>query len=142
MKKRILIVEDDGLVYKMLINALDTSLYEIVRVRAVDEAIGAVEEDGPFDCFVVDLSILATGLKLEEMAEYQRREGYAFLENYLWKGSEEEIKELKRRTVICSRYVNDFRKEHREGNDGLKTVLKDKGFEKRTAFLIGKICYE
>ena len=83
MAKKLLVVEDNGSVYKMLKNALPS--FNIVRARAVDEACGAIEEDGLFDCYVVDLNILATGLNLEEMAKYQRREGYAFLKNYLWK---------------------------------------------------------
>ena len=90
MAKRILVVEDDLLIFRMLNKSLDSS-YDIVRARAVDEAIGAVEEDGPFDCFVVDLSIYASGLTLEEMALYKRREGYAFLKNYLWKGNENDV---------------------------------------------------
>jgi len=140
MKKKILVVEDDGKVFKMLENQLDLSSFEIERARSVAEAIGAVEEAGPFDCFVVDLSILATGLKLEEMEKYQRREGYAFLKNYLWKGTEDIIKDLKRKTIICSRYVNDFIKEYRDEVDSLQMVLKDKGFEKKVASLIEKIC--
>lgn len=139
MAKRILIVEDDGLVYKMLEKVLGKS-YEIVRARVVDEAIGAVEEDGPFDCFVVDLSILASGLTLEEMDTYKRREGYAFLKNYLWHGTDEEVKELKRKTIICSRYVNDFRREYGDETNGLLMVLKDKGFDNKVASLIEKIC--
>ena len=138
MAKKLLVVEDNGSVYKMLENALPS--FNIVRARAVDEARGAIEEDGPFDCYVVDLNILATGLKLEEMAKYQRREGYAFLKNYLWKGTEEEVKKLKSRTIICSRYVNEFRKEYGDEVDGLQMVLKDKGFEKKLAFLVENMC--
>ena len=139
MAKRILVVEDDPLIFKMLNNTLASS-YDIFRARAVDEACGAVEEDGPFDCFVVDLSIYASGLTLEEMALYKRREGYAFLKNYLWKGNENEIKELKRKTIICSRYVDDLRKEYGDETEGLQMVLKDKGFEKKVSSLIEKIC--
>ncbi|MBR6936604.1 MAG: hypothetical protein IKH63_03380 [Prevotella sp.] len=138
MAKRILVVEDDPLIFEMLNNALAS--YVIVRARAVDEACGAVEENGPFDCFVVDLKISASGLTLEEMAKYQRREGYAFLKNYLWKGNENEIKELKRKTIICSRYVYDLRKEYGDETDGLQMVLKDMGFETKVASLIEKIC--
>jgi len=138
MAKKLLVVEDNGSVYKMLENALPS--FNIVRARAVDEAYGAIEEDGPFDCYVVDLNILATGLKFEEMAKYQRREGYAFLKNYLWKGTEEEVKKLKSRTIICSRYVNEFRKEYGDEVDGLQMVLKDKGVEKKLAFLVENIC--
>ena len=140
MSKKILIVEDEGNAFKMLKDELDPSSFKIVRARAVDEAIGAVEEEGPFDCFVVDLSIIATGLALKEMAEYQRREGYAFLKNYLWQGTEEEIKKLKSKTIICSRYVRDFRKEHGDEVDDMQIVLKDYGFEKTVASLVEKIC--
>ena len=138
--KKILIVEDDGKIFKMLENALALFPCEIERARSVAEAIGEVEENGPFDCYVIDLSILALGLTLEEMDKYQSREGYAFLKNYMWSGTEDEIKELKRKTVICSRYVNDFKKEYGDEVDGLKMVLKDKGFEKKVVGYIEKIC--
>lgn len=138
MAKKLLVVEDDGLVYKMLENVLNSS-FDIVRARAVDEARGAIEKV-LFDCYVVDLSILATGLNLEEMAKYHRREGYAFLKNYLWQGPEEQVKELRRRTIICSRYVNELRKEYGDEVDDLQMVLKDKGFEKKVAFLVENIC--
>lgn len=138
--KRILVVEDDGMVYKMIEKELDSLSYEIVRARSVAEAIGTVEEEDLFDCFVVDLSILALGLNLEEMDKFKRREGYAFLKNYLWKGNEDEIRDLKRKSIICSRYVNDFRKEYGDETDGLQMVLKDRGFETKVASLIEKIC--
>lgn len=141
MKKKILVVEDDGMVYKMLKKEIDQSLFDISRVRAVDEAMGAIEEEGPFDCFVVDLWILASGLTLEEMDEYYQREGYAFLKNHLWKDkTEDEVKELKRKTIICSRYVNEFKKDYRSEVEGLQMVLKDYKFEKKVAELVKKIC--
>jgi len=111
-----------------------------------------VEEEGPFDCFVVDLSILALGLTNDEMVNYQRREGYAFLKNYLWQGklenykwegdNPEKVKELKGKTIICSRYANDLRKEIRNEADGIKMVLKDYGFEKKVVDLVKAICHE
>lgn len=152
MRKKILVVEDDGKVYKMLLDQFEPSLFEVVRVRAVDEAIGAVEENGPFDCFVVDLWILAVGLTLEEMDEYFHREGYAFLKNYLWSGELKRYKwekkekgkiinELKCKTIICSRYVDDFKKEHPgEFSDEQLINKKDPGFEKRVAYLVNMIC--
>lgn len=139
-KKRVLVVEDDFKVFNMLKNTLDSSSFEIIRVRAVDQAVGAVEEEDPFDCYVVDLSILASGLTLEEMAKFQNREGYAFLKNYLWKGTEEEVKELKNKTIICSRYTKEFEKELRGRIDDLQMILKDKGFEEKLARKIEKIC--
>lgn len=151
MSKKILVVEDDGKVYKMLKDELDPSFFEIVRARAVDEAIGAAEENAPFDCFVVDLWILAVGLTLKEMEDYYEREGYAFLKNYLWSGDlehykwkgnekEEKINELKSKTIICSRYVNDFRNEHPGEFSDYQLINKDYGFEKKVADLVNKIC--
>lgn len=149
MNIKILIVEDDFNIFQMLKNELDSS-YVLIRARSVAEAIGAVEEEGPFDCFVVDLSILALGLTPKEMADYQRREGYAFLKNYLWQGKLEnyqwegdnpkKVRELKNKTIICSRYTNDFRKEVRGEADGLQMVLKDYGFEKKVVDLVKRIC--
>lgn len=141
--KKILIIEDDGNIYRMIVDELDQSTFEIVRVRSVIEARGAVDEDGPFACFVVDLSIIADGLTLEEMAEYPRREGYAFLKHYLWAGkTENEVKKMKRKTIICSRYVNDFKKEFRNEVEGLQMVLKDYRFEKKISNLVKKILNE
>lgn len=151
MNKKVLIVEDNINVFEMLKNSLGSS-FQLVRARSVSEAIGAVEDEGPFDCFVVDLSILALGLTLEEMVDYQRREGYAFLKNYLWKGilenykwegdNPEKVKKLKDKTIICSRYTIDLRKEERGEIDGIKLVLKDYGFEKKVVDLVKAICHE
>lgn len=149
MNKKVLIVEDNYDVFNMLIKGLD-STFDLIRARSVVEALGAVEEDGPFDCFVVDLSILAKGLTTKEMADFQRREGYAFLKNYLWQGklknyewegeNPEKVKDLKSKTVICSRYVNDFKKENRSEVDSLQMILKDSRFENKVVNLVKKIC--
>lgn len=139
--KKILFVEDNGSVFEMMRNQLRDSNYQIVRARAVDEAIGTCEENGPFDCYVVDLQILSYGLTLSKMAEFQNREGYAFIKEYLLKDkSPKDIKELKSKIIICSRYLLDFKKEYREEIDGMHLVDKMKGFEKEVALLINKIC--
>lgn len=138
--KKILFVEDDVYVFEMYKNELG-STYEIHRARAVDEAIGTDVEYGPFDCYVVDLLILAFGLNLKEMAEYKNMEGYAFIKEYLWKDkTDEQIKELKSKIVICSRYILDLKKVYRDEIDGLHLVDKTKGFEKEVASLIKQIC--
>lgn len=137
---KLLFIEDSGNIFEMLKNELDSS-YEIVRARAVDEAIGATEEDGPFDCYIVDLQVLSYGLSLSEMATYQNQEGYAFIKEHLWKDkTDDEIKELKSKVIICSRYIPNFKKEYRNEIDGLNLVDKTKGFEKKVASLINQIC--
>jgi len=139
--KKILIVEDNEGVFKMMEKELDSSTFFVKRARAVDEAVGALGKYGPFDCIVVDLQILAMGLTLEQMEKYQDREGYAFLKEFLWKGGkDEEVKELKSKTIICSRYVSGFKKEYRNEMDGLTLVDKTPGFEKEVTSLIKKIC--
>lgn len=138
--KKILFIEDNGSIFEMLKNELGPS-YEIERVRAVDEAIGAEEEEGPFDCYIVDLQILAFGLDLSEMSDYQDREGYAFIKKCLFKDKTyEEIKQIKNKIIICSRYVLDFKTEYRDEIEGLNLVDKTKGFEKKVVSLIKKIC--
>lgn len=138
--KKVLFVEDDIYVFEMYKNELESS-FEIYRVRAVDEAIAADVKYGPFDCYVIDLQILAFGLTLSEMAEYQNIEGYAFVKNYLWKDkNEQQIKEIKSKLVICSRYILDLKKLYKDEIDGLNLVDKTKGFEKEVASLINKIC--
>lgn len=139
--KKILFLEDNVSVYEMLKDQLDDSVYDIVRVRAVDEAEGALEEDGPFDCYVVDLQILSYGLSLSEMAKYQNREGYAFIKKYLLnEKTDEQIKMIKSQIIICSRYIIAFKNEYRDEIQGMNLVDKTKGFEKEVARLINKIC--
>lgn len=138
--KKILFVEDDFSVFEMLKNQLDDT-YEIERASAVDEAIGATTYGGPFDCYVIDLLIVSFGLSLSEMAEYKDRQGYAFIKNYLWKNkNEKQIKEIKSKTIICSRYITDFKKEFRNEIGDMYLIDKTKGFEKKVASLIRKIC--
>lgn len=140
-KKKILIVEDNEGVFKMMEKELDSSTVFVKRARAVDEAIGALRKYGPFDCFVVDLQILAMGLTLEQMEKYQDREGFAFLKEYAWDGKkDEELKQMKSKTIICSRYVSGFKKEYRNEIDGLALVDKTPGFEKEVASLVKEIC--
>lgn len=138
--KRILIVEDDGNIYRMFEKVINSDI-DIVRARAVDEAVGAIEDD-VFDCYVVDLQIISSGLTFTEMVEYRDLEGYAFLKKYLWKGNDGEVKSIKAKTIICSRFLEHLENKCREDNDsldGLNIILKDKDFEKKVASLIHKI---
>ncbi len=144
-----MVVEDDLGVFNMLQKELGLS-FDLTRARTVAEAIGAVEENGPFDCFVVDLSILNSGLQKEEKIKYQRREGYAFLKHYLWSGTlahyewegdnREKVDALKSKTIICSRHADEFKKEFRSEIAGLKIVLKNSGFEKKVVDFVKRIC--
>lgn len=144
---RILIVEDDGYIFKMIQDIFSSDL-ELVRARGVDEAIGEYLYNGPFNCFIIDLQIIASGLTEDEMVNFQSREGYALLKNYIWKNlTEEQIKTMKSQTIICSRYINDFKKEYDEEELlGLTFIIKKAGLTKETRlaqeikFAVEKIC--
>lgn len=129
-KKRILIVEDNLLQYKYLEEILLKSLPETerVRARAVDEAIGEYTYNGPFDCMIVDLSITAYGLTVEEMVKYRQFEGYGLLKEYIWgKNKKEEDTVLRAKTIICSGFIDDFKQKFGNDLDGLKMVSKQSG---------------
>jgi CheY-like chemotaxis protein len=133
-RKKILLVEDDNSILRMLEEAIDP-YSEIIRVRAVDEALGAFKENGPFDCFIVDLQIVPKGLAFDKMVDYQNREGYAFLLK-IWEGkSQEEISKLKAKTIICSGFIEDFKKEHTDDIKGLLLVDKNKDLNKLSLFV-------
>ncbi len=133
MEYQILIVEDDGKIYKMLQEELNSD-YGLFRARAVDEAIDEYQyskETGfPFDCFIIDLQIIASGLTESEMVKYEKREGYALLKK-IWRKYTKDKEYIKKRTIICSRYVSDFAKEYSEKElEGLTLIMKKTGFEK------------
>lgn len=128
-KKRILIVEDNLLQYKYLEEILLKSLpeIEIVRARAVDEAIGEYTNNGPFDCMIVDLSITAYGLTVEEMVKYRQFEGYGLLKEHIWgkdKKEEDTVEDLRAKTIICSGFIDDFKQKFGNDLDCLKMVSK------------------
>lgn len=136
--KKILLVEDEYSIANMLEKEMDASV-KIVRARAVDEALGAVDEDGPFDCFVVDLQIIPKGLTFDEIADYQNLEGFAFLKKF-WEGKDSnEIAELKSKTIICSGFISLLKGEYRSEIKDLILVEKSYGFEKKLVSLIKKI---
>lgn len=128
MRTRILVVDDDGNIYNLINEAFDDD-FELIRARSVDEAVGEFRYNGTFDCFIIDLQIIASGLTEEEMVYFQKREGYALFKNYLCREmNNEQIMQMKTRTIICSRYINDFVKEYsKEELNGLTLVIKKIG---------------
>jgi len=143
MEYQVLIVEDDGKIYKMLQEELESD-YKLIRVRAVDEAIGAyrfMKKKGlSFDCFIIDLALIASGLTDQEMDDYENKEGFAFLKK-IWKEHPEDEEYVRARTIICSRYISKLQTEHLE--DELKYLSliskEDKEFERKVTEAVNKI---
>jgi len=127
--KVILIIEDDKKVFEM-INSCVSQFGSVVHERAVDGAIGALEEYDSFDLVIVDLKILAQGLNLEQMVLYRDMEGLGFLKEYYWEKApnEEEKSRRKATTIICSRYTEDLRSEFPDDAKSLVLISKESGF--------------
>lgn len=138
--KTILVVEDDKLVFDM-INAVVEPYGQVIHERAVDGAIGALNEYGSFDLLIVDLKIVAQGLTSTQMVEYRDMEGYAFLKEFYWKGAkdEQEKEHLMGKTIICSRYKSTFEKKYPTEAKQLTLVSKDTGFVGKLQTQIKKI---
>ena len=143
MEYQVLIVEDDRKIYEMLKDELGSG-YEFIRVRSVDEAIGeyeAMKKTGfSFHCFIIDLAIIASGLDKQEMVDYEKREGFALLKK-IWKKYPNDEEYVRKSTIICSRYVSEFEKEHLKDDElkHLSLKVKKEGFEKDVKKAVNKI---
>ena len=145
MKKRILVIEDEGSIFEMIKEQMDEEQYEFVRARNVSEAEGEYnnskqEGEEAFICHIVDLQIGSKGLSENEMTEFFYREGYAWIKKVLdGLNSREKRDSFKKRTIICSKYVLNFKEEY-SNNDlkGFILVPKKPGFEKEIKKIINK----
>ncbi len=146
MQKKVFILEDDTSIVKIIEEKLGEE-FLIYRCRSVDEAIGeykqSVKNNMLFDCFIIDLDVSPIGLKEEEMKDFFARAGYAWLKNYVWKDlSAEALMAMKQKTIICSRYVNNLKKERPENEwIGLHFVDKKPKFDDEVMKEIMKICH-
>lgn len=67
MKSKVLIVEDDGIIYETIRNELDSD-FETTQASSYAAAIGRWErEKESFDCIVLDLLINPLGLELKKL---------------------------------------------------------------------------
>lgn len=142
MEYQILIVEDDGNIFNMLKEEFGSE-YELSRARSVDEALGEYEYrkevEFPFDCFIIDLRIISSGLTEEEMVEYEQREGYALLKK-IWQKWPDDEDNIRKKTIICSRYVSEFQKEYSEDElRKISLIMKKRGFEKEVKKVANRI---
>lgn len=82
MKSKVLIVEDDGIIYETIRNELDSD-FETTQASSYAAAIGRWErEKESFDCIVLDLLINPLGLELKEIDEYTPLFGMAVLDAF------------------------------------------------------------
>ena len=71
MKKRILLIEDEGFIKKPVIDLLRNNKHEVKHAINCTGAIGFWRKyNGQFDCIILDLNINPNGLNDEETLKY------------------------------------------------------------------------
>lgn len=109
MKGKVLIVEDNGIIYETIKNELNSD-FETVRVSNYAAAIGRWKREGEsFNCIVLDLLINPLGLELKEIDEYTPLFGMAVLDAFTKEKSKEEVLQIRRKTIIYSGYIRELR---------------------------------
>ena len=109
MKGKVLIVEDNGIIYETIKNELNSD-FETVRVSYYAAAIGRWKREGEsFNCIVLDLLINPLGLELKEIDEYTPLFGMAVLDAFTKEKSKEEVLQIRRKTIIYSGYIRELR---------------------------------
>lgn len=124
MKRKVLIVEDDGIIYETIQNELDCD-FETVRASSYAAAIGRWEKEGEsFDCIILDLLISPLGLRLKEIDEYTPLFGMAVLDAFTKGKSEEEMLQIRKKTIIYSGYTRELRDRNFDTNN-LEIIAKE-----------------
>lgn len=139
MKRKVLIIEDDGIIYETIRNELDSD-FETVRASSYAAAIGRWEkEKESFDCIVLDLLINPLGLELKEIDEYTPLFGMAVLDAFTKEKSEEEMLQIRKKTIIYSGYTRELRNRNFDTNN-LVIITKEGNSIKELIKCIKAIC--
>lgn len=139
MKRKVLIVEDDGIIFETIQNELGSN-FETVRTSSYAAAIGRWEKEGEsFDCIVLDLLINPLGLGLKENDEYTPLFGMAVLNAFTKGKSKEEIFQIRKKTVIYSGYTHELRYRDFDVKD-VKIIVKEGNSIKELIQSIKTIC--
>lgn len=139
MKRKVLIIEDDGIIYETIRNELDSD-FETVRASSYAAAIGRWEkEKESFDCIVLDLLINPLGLELKEIDEYTPLFGMAVLDAFTKEKSEEEMLQIRKKTIIYSGYTRELRNRNFDTNN-LVIITKEGNSIKELIKCIKTIC--
>lgn len=109
MKGKVLIVEDNGIIYEEIKNELGID-FETVRVSSYAVAKGRWEKEGEtFNCIVLDLFINPLGLELKEIDKYTPLFGMAVLDAFTEGKTKEEMLQIRKKTIIYSGYIGELR---------------------------------
>lgn len=127
MIKKILIVEDNGILYQDIKKEL-VSDYEVYQATSYITALGYWErENRAFDCIVLDLQINPIGLDCVENDKYTPYIGYAVLEAFAQNMNSEEETLLRKKIIIYSGYAQGFINDNRKFNVNHLEILHKRG---------------
>lgn len=139
MKSKVLIVEDNGIIYETIKNELDSD-FETTQASSYAAAIGRWEkEKESFDCIVLDLLINPLGLELKEIDEYTPLFGMAVLDAFTKEKSEEETLQIRKKTIIYSGFTRELRT-RKFDTKNLEIIAKEGNSIKELIKCIKAIC--
>lgn len=125
--EKILLIEDDGVLTRDLIEELETQGYEVVSAYSYVSAIGLWEKyKGQFDCIILDLNINPNGLDVYNVNRYFPIQGILILNEICKEKNDEEAKKIWSKTIVYSGYIDILRGKGSEFlyYDSLKLISK------------------
>ena len=126
---RILLIEDDGFMTKVLKDALIRQKYEVICAYSCASATGLWEKyDGQIDCIILDLNINPDGLDQVNSSKYFPIHGILVLNEICNGKNPDETKKIWNKTVIFSRYTDILREKKSDfGNYNCLEILPKTG---------------
>lgn len=137
--KRVLFVEDDGIMYNTIKDELGSD-YETVQTSSFAAAKGRWNrEKDSFDCIVLDLLINPLGLELQKIDMYAPLFGMAVLDCFTEGLSGVESIQIRKKTIIYSGYTSELR--YRGFNvKNIEIIAKEANSIEEIVKIIKRIC--
>ena len=128
MSKKILLVEDNGSLSKELEKKIEELGYYVERAYSYVSALGIwTEDNGAYDCIILDLQINPDGLELEEIDKYAPIFGMAFLHKISEDKTPVEVMVIHKKTIIYSGFtkeLKDLSRIHGWDSENIKIIAK------------------
>lgn len=107
--KRILHVEDNGLVTDQIGSKLREMGYDIKTAYSYESALDRWDENhGEFDCIILDLHINPAGMSDSDIEEFFPMYGIVAFDYFIKTNKDDS--DLRLKTIIYSGYIKDFEK--------------------------------
>ncbi len=123
--EKILLVEDNGSLSKIIKDKLEEKGHSVVRAYSYNSALDCLQEhNGRFDAMIIDLQIEPEGIELDIIDKYENYYGLAVIEEI------NKSNNYSDRIVVYSAYADTLRRKMRSGAHScakdIKLIQKDK----------------